>query len=945
MTNGDADAAVGHDVSVESIPLIGDKLTAALEFPVAEKVLADFPIVGIGASAGGLEAFEQFFRGCPDASGMAFVLVQHLDPHRASLLPEILQRATTMPVAEVADQMPVMPNCVYVIPPNRDMVMFHRVLQLSVVEQARGTHMAVDGFLCSLAKDVGENAVGIILSGTGTDGTHGLRAIMDAGGIAIVQEPATAKYDGMPMSAIRAECCTYVLPPEKMMEVLLLRSLGPVVRADVASTLEINDINHILMRLRAVTGHDFSQYKKSTIDRRIKRRMLQNHIDDRQLYARFLKRHPAEAHLLLKELLINVTSFFRDPDAFVVMKEVVLPQLLADKPDGYVFRVWVAGCASGEEAYTIAILLREVMDEMQREFKIQLYGTDLDGDAIAIARAGCYPATIAQDVSPARLRRFFVSEQGGYRITRELRQMLVFSVQNVIQDPPFINLDLLSCRNVMIYLEPELQRYLLPVFHYAINPGGVLFLSPSESIGNYIDLFVPVNRKWKFYRATRSAGGIRKVRFNLLSYNEQAGNSIAEEEMKNDKIHSPAEGIKTPSPPAGPDGGAVLESKAPPVTALEIPITPDGHFQTVSFNVRLRPDPAAGPGAMRMSFQDAAGIVADKIGGDQEMLGVDRPDRYAVLERELANSEENLQATLEEQVTSNEELKSANEELQSTNEELQSTNEELETSKEELQSLNEQLITANAELQGKIEQLADVQNDMKNLFDNIAVGTIFLGPDLCIRRFTREAMQIYHLVPTDVGRHLSNIKSNLENDNGLLAAAQTVLDSCQAYELELRATSGAWYLVRIKPYLGLDSKIDGVVLTFTDVSERIRAVVIDTANALATGIGAMVGEPLVVLNEALQIISANTAFYQDFHILQQDAVGRQLVGGQNGMWNLPTLSEMLETLRQPEHVLENRVVEHDFPGLGYRKMCLNARRVVGKLGAPQLIVLTIGHLK
>jgi two-component system CheB/CheR fusion protein len=945
VTNGAS--AEGHDISVESIPLIEDKLTATPDFPVAEKVPTDFPIVGIGASAGGLEAFEQFFRACPNTSGMAFVLVQHLDPNRASLLPEILQRATAMPVKEVDNQMPVMPNCVYVIPPNRDMVIFHRVLQLRAVEQARGTHMAIDGFLCSLATDVGKNAVGIILSGTGTDGTHGLRAIVDAGGIAIVQEPATAKYDGMPMSAIKADYSTYVLPPEKMMAVLLARSLVPMVRADAASALEINDINHILMRLRAVTGHDFSQYKKSTIDRRIKRRMLQNHIDDRQLYARFLNRHPAEAHLLLNELLINVTSFFRDPDAFVAMKEVILPQLLADKPDGYVFRVWVAGCASGEEAYTIAMLLREVMDEMQREFKIQLYGTDLDGDAIAIARAGCYPATIAQDVSPERLRRFFVSEQGGYQIKRELRQMVVFAVQNVIQDPPFINLDLLSCRNLMIYLEPELQRYLLPVFHYAINPGGVLFLSPSESIGNYIDLFAPINRKWKFYRATRTAGGIRKVRFNLLSYNEQAGNSAAEEEMKNDKIHRPVEGIKTPSPPPRLDGVPVpvLERKASPVAALEIPITPNGHFQTVSFNVRLRPDPAAGPGVMRMSFQDAAGIVADNIGGGQEIPGVARPDRYAILERELANSEENLQATLEEQVTSNEELKSANEELQSTNEELQSTNEELETSKEELQSLNEQLISANAELQGKIEQLADVQNDMKNLFDNIAVGTIFLGQDLCIRRFTREATQIYHLVPTDVGRHLSNIKSNLENDNALLVAAQTVFDSRQAYELELRATGGAWILVRIKPYLGIDSKIDGVVLTFTDVSERIRAVVIDTANALATGIGAMVGEPLVVLNDALQIVSANMAFYQDFQITQQDAVGWQLVAVQNGMWNLPALCDMLEALRQPEHVLEHRVVEHDFPDLGYRKMRLNARRVVGKLGAPQLIVLTIEHLQ
>ncbi|MBI5658648.1 MAG: SAM-dependent methyltransferase, partial [Nitrosomonadales bacterium] len=490
----------------------------------------------MGASAGGLEAFEQFFRSAPPDSGMAFVLAPHLDPGHDSLLGEILQRSTAMPVVEAQDQMAVAPDGVYIVPPNRDMAIFHGLLQLSVPEQPRGQRMPIDAFLRSLADDQGENAIGIILSGTGTDGTLGLRAILGAGGISLVQEPATAKYDGMPASAIQAGYATHVLPVEKMPEVLLAGMHTLAARQETPSApAAVSGMNHILMRLRSGTGHDFSLYKKSTIGRRIERRMLQHNLSDTEVYARYLKEHPAEVKSLFKELLINVTSFFRDAEAFVALKQDILPQLFAGKPEDYIFRVWVPGCASGEEAYSIAMLLREFMDETHQEFKLQIYGTDLDEEAIAVARAGIYPPNIAQDMAPERLRRFFIKEDAGYRVKKEIREMVVFATQNVIKDPPFTKLDLLSCRNLMIYLEPELQGRLIPAFHYALKPGGVLLLSPSESIGNHPELFSALNRKWKFYRAVKSSAATRAVLASGHAWSVEGVGKAMEDTVKKTK--------------------------------------------------------------------------------------------------------------------------------------------------------------------------------------------------------------------------------------------------------------------------------------------------------------------------------------------------------------------------------------------------------------------------
>ncbi|CAA7617948.1 conserved hypothetical protein [Candidatus Terasakiella magnetica] len=473
-------------------------------------------IVGLGASAGGLEAFEAFFRNLPADTGMGFVLVSHLDPGHTSILTEILQRSTTMPVVEAADQMMVEANRVHVIPPNRDMTLCQGRLQLRLPEQPRGQRMPIDVFLRSLAEDRGESAIGIVLSGTGSDGTQGLRAILGGGGISLVQDPASAQYAGMPDSAIQAGFATHILTPEQMPGALQANHLRH--QETSLSPMSVSGMNQVMMLLRSGTGHDFSGYKKSTIGRRIERRMVQHDIMDIELYAHYLKAHPAEIQTLFKELLINVTSFFRDPEAFAILKKDILSPILADKPEDYVVRLWIAGCATGEEAYSIAMVLREVMEETGRELKVQIYATDLDDDAIATARIGLYSQNIAQDVSPERQRRFFIKEDSGYRVKKEIREMVVFAIQNIIKDPPFTRMDLVSCRNLMIYLEAELQSRLIPAFHYALKPDGVLFLSPSESIGSHTELFSPVSRKWKLYRTAPSITSTRAMMASGLSW-------------------------------------------------------------------------------------------------------------------------------------------------------------------------------------------------------------------------------------------------------------------------------------------------------------------------------------------------------------------------------------------------------------------------------------------
>lgn len=948
----------------------------------------------MGASAGGLEAYEEFFRHSPADSGLAYIVVPHLDPGHASILTEILQRCTMIPVVEAQDQQTVVPDHVYVIPPNRDLAIFHGKLQLSVPDAPRGQRMPIDAFLRSLAEDQGEHAVGIVLSGTGTDGTLGLRAIVGAGGLTFVQDPATAKHRGMPDSAVRAGYAIHTVTAEAMPGVLLAALRHRMTGIGLPSPLGVVEqakggMAKVLLLIRSATGNDFSEYKKSTIGRRIERRMAQHNLADIDVYARYLREHPAELKLLFREMLINVTSFFRDPEAFDALKHEILPELFTGKPDDYVYRVWVPACSTGEEVYSIAMVLREMMDEVGQQFRVQLYATDLDDEAIGVARNGIYPPNISADLTPERLRRFFLKDESGYRIKKEIREMVVFAVQNIIKDPPFTRLDLVSCRNLMIYLEPQLQDRLIPALHYALKPGGVLFLSPSESIGNHTALFTPLNRKWKIYRAVGSTVSARVATANELSWRARDGGREPTITLPSTKevnfaeltrrallstfapasvvvdmngailyIHGETGKYLRPAPgqpthnvlDMAREGlrvelrtilqrAAVLER---PKSEHEVKVKTNGDFHTVLLGVRPLPDPGGHPGLLLLSFQDVPPAPAEsQPAGDRPPAPAESTSRIEELERDLAYTREHLQATIEGQQSANEELQSTNEELQSTNEELQSTNEELETSKEELQSINEELSTVNAELQAKIEQLAGMQNDMKNLLDNVNIGIVFLDTNLLIRRFTREATRVYRLVPTDVGRALADIKSSLQGDD-LIVAAQKVVDSLVPYESEIRTEDGIWYLVRIQPYRTLDNVIDGVVLTFSDITQRVAAGTAERhARQLADSIIATLREPMLVLDATMTVILASGSYYQHFRVAPGDTLGRVLYTLGNGQWDVPELRDLLESVLPRKQAFDNFQIVQDFPVIGRRKMLLNARRLTGEGGLQPLILLAI----
>ena len=516
---------------------------ASTERSVTPSASDAFPIVGMGASAGGLEAFTSFFNNMPADSHMAFILVVHLDPGHASMMPELLKRHTNMDVIEAQDGMTVVPDRVYVIPPNKDMSIFGRVLQIAAPAEMRGLRMPIDSFFRSLAEDQGEKAISIILSGTGSDGTLGMRAIHGAGGMCMVQDPETARYDGMPRSAIITGLADYVVPVEKMPEQLqaYVRQYYPKKPGKILylGDTSLTAIQKILAILRTKTGHDFSHYKKTTILRRIERRMSIHQVADAAAYAQFIQEHPEEIQVLFKELLIRVTSFFRDPEAFDTLEKKMLPDLIEKMTETDTIRVWVPGCGTGEEAYSIAILLRECMQEAKSDFKVQIFGTDIDEDSIAQARTGLYPANISLDVSAQRLKRYFVKEETGFRIRSEIREWMVFAVQNVISDAPFTKLDLVSCRNLMIYLDLELQSKIIPMFHYSLKPGGVLFLGSSETVGTFGELFSTLDRKWKIFRRTEAPSPYHAGVFTGFGIGGAGAARVADAALKAKRIPFP----------------------------------------------------------------------------------------------------------------------------------------------------------------------------------------------------------------------------------------------------------------------------------------------------------------------------------------------------------------------------------------------------------------------
>ena len=826
-----------------------------------------FPIVGIGASAGGLEALEQFMGGVPKDCGMAFVIVQHLDPDHKGIMPELLQRITKMKVRQVRDRMPVEPDCVYVIPPNRDMSILHGVLYLLEPTARRGLRLPIDFFLRSLADDQQGNSIGVILSGMGSDGTLGLRAIKEKAGLALAQEPGSAKFDGMPHSVIEAGLDDIVAPANELPgKIVAYLKHAPLVKTGAATVVDDktqSSLDKVVILLRSRTGNDFSLYKKSTLYRRIERRMGIHQIGKINLYVRYLRENPNELDLLFKELLIGVTNFFRDADVWEKLRTEIIPALLKNRRAGQALRAWVPGCSTGEEAYSLAIVFKEALEtlKVKNGFSLQVFATDLDRDAIDKARAGVFPANIAADVSTERLDRFFTKEENQYRVSKEIREMVIFAPQNVIMDPPFTKLDILTCRNLLIYLSAELQKKLLPLFHYSLNPGGVLLLGSAETIGNFTDRFAPLDSRLKLYQRWESALSVTPVEFpsafvampKTATENVAMGKPPANLESLAEQLilqrYSPAAVLvnaqgdilyistrtgKYLEPPVGKANlnifamareglrhelsGAfskALRQKAD-VTIHNLKVGTNGGTQVVDLTVQPLSSPEALSGMALIVFSDVASLPQQKKSGRAKSAPVDA-SRVAELEEEAQRLREELHSTREEMQSSHEELKSANEELQSTNEELQSTNEELTTSKEEMQSLNEELQTVNAELQSKLDDLSRANNDMTNLLNSTEIATVFLDGKLNVRRFTEPATKIIKLIPGDVGRPLSDLVTDLDYTD-LSNDAQDVLRTLVFSEKQVATRDGRWFTVRIMPYRTTDNVIDGLVITFIDIS-------------------------------------------------------------------------------------------------------------------------------
>ena len=865
---------------------------AAAATPPASKVPPPpLPIVGIGASAGGLAAFEAFFSGMPADRDpdMAFVLVQHLAPDHKSILSDLIRRYTRMQVFEVQDGMVVQANCTYIIPPNYDMRLFHGALHLLEPTAPRGQRLPIDYFFQSLAEDQCELAIGIVLSGTGSDGTQGVRAIKNAGGMVMAQNPASCEFDGMPHSAIATGLVDYQLPPAEMPTQILsyvLHAFGKLPVTGKPATPQVESaLNKIFVLLRSHTGHDFSQYKPSTIYRRIERRMAVHQLENINAYVKYLQQTPTEIDALFGDLLIGVTNFFRDPEAFAALKAHITPKLFAGQSASHTLRVWSVGCSTGEEAYSLAILLVERMEALKQSYTVQVFATDIDSRAIASARVGLFPASIAADLSPERLTRFFTLEPGGqsYRIQKRIRDLLVFSEHDLLKDPPFSKLDLICCRNLLIYLDSELQKRLIPLFHYALNPGGLLFLGSSEGIGEFDSLFAVLNRKAKLYQRKEDFLGVQRNILNRLRSSMTAADAL----LPHRSTHKAAAPTKPPlrelmeqtllrhlapasalvnaggdivylhrrtgmylEPAAGEAGVQNIlkmarEGLRPALTtalyqavstqalstAPHIRVKTNGHYTLVNVSVHpvvptTTPDAADEPGdpLYLVMLQDAPEPAQSPGAPRADGSANGAPDlqaRIHALTQELRAKDEYLQSTHEKLGISNEELRSSNEEMLSVNEELQSTNEELETSKEELQSINEELTTVNGELQNKVLDLSRANNDMNNLLASTGIGTVLVDFQLRILRFTPAASAIINLIASDVGRPVAHIASNLVGYTTLVPDIQSVLQTLVSAQHEVKTAEGQWYTLSIQPYRTLDNVIEGAVITFVDITELV----------------------------------------------------------------------------------------------------------------------------
>ncbi|MBE0412735.1 chemotaxis protein CheB [Yoonia sp.] len=941
-------------------------------------------VVGLGASAGGLQALSRFLNAMPATSGAAFVVIHHADPDHESLMVDLLAKQTDMTVVFAQDKTPILPNHVYVIPPKWFLQVEKGHLRLTEPIAQHGVRLPINVFLRSLAADQEQNAVAIILSGTGSDGAQGSQSIKEHGGLVLVQDPDEAAHDGMPRSALATEAADHVLPVDDMPAIIAKYAKHPY-SADGRAAKALGEnarrvLEQIISTLNAATPINFAMYKTGTMLRRIQRRMALHHMEDSHEYLALLKDNPTEVMRLCSDLLISVTSFFRDPDTFDYLAQNVLPGLVAGRSAGPPIRVWVPACATGEEAYSLAMLLIEAISNSGKDIKLQVFASDVDENALAVARAGIYPETIAAAVNPDRLARFFFKHHHTYRVIPALRDAVVFTNQNILADAPFSKIDLVSCRNLLIYLNPYAQEQVIRMFHFALNEHGILFLGPSETANNHEIYFRPKSKKYRVYERL-AALGQRPYELSLprrmfaeshvpppQSTEPQSSRRLADLSQKllieryapaavliNARMEclyfqGPTDRyLKVPTGEANQnllamarDGigaqmgsavrAAIHQNKN--VTRISV-VNRDG--DNVTFRIDVHP----------MAIDDARLFLvafSDQVQPDTSMMLDDVPKdscAYRQLEAELETTRQDLQDTIRDFELSTEELKATHEEAMSMNEEFQSTNEELETSREELQSLNEELTTLNAQLQQKVDEEHALSDDLHNLLFSAGIATLFLDRDLKIKLFTPAMRQLFNLIATDVGRPFGDITGKV-HDPALIKDAQRVMAGQSPVDVEVKSDSGAWYIRRVLPYKMQNGQTNGVVITFSEVTE-IKQIqeAHEQAKWFSDNIIATIREPLLVLDKDFNIVLASRSFHQMFQTIPAQTDGQNLFQLQNAKWNQRQLRDLLERVLPDQTTVESYQITIETAAVGPRTMVLNARRLEGNRLESDLILLAI----
>jgi len=938
------------------------------------------PVVGIGASAGGLEAFTQLLESLPATTGMAFVLIQHLDPTHESQLTDILSRKSKLPVREVHGNTPLAADNVYVIPASGNLRIEKGILHTVPRTDGSGVrNMPIDDFLQSLAKDSGNMAFGIVLSGTASDGTLGLKAIKAEGGITFAQEPTSAKFDGMPRSAIAAGAVDFVLTPDAIAKQLV--ALGghsylhdrPALETGVPADSAV-DLNPIFVVLRATTGIDFTYYKPNTILRRIKRRMALHGLESLKDYARRLRQDSPEARILAQDFLINVTSFFREPETHRKLREIVFPALLKNRQQDDPIRIWIPGCSTGEEAYSIAMSLMEFLEDHDPRLGIQIFATDLSEAVIDKARAGVYLENSLAGVSPERLKRFFVKRDRVYQVSKAIRDVCVFAKQDLTKDPPFSKLDLVSCCNLLIYLGPVLQKKALSLFHYALKPGGFLILGSSESIGALAGAFQTVDRKHKIYakkalslahtldlpaprtaserdapdeNASDSATPLKNIQRQadrlLLAEYAPAG-VLVDESMHVLQVRGDT-GPYLQIPPGEPTTdlarlvrpgilgslrAAVRKARQQKVPVRETGLRVKVADQLREINLRVSPirDSSGGEQCFLVLFEDAPkhAVRTQTRGNSAKPAPLRERDlEIARLEQELTATRDYLQAIIESQ-------EAATEELRSANEEAQATNEELDTAKEELQASNEELNTVNDELRARNIEQSTLNSDLRKLLESINVPLVMVGRNLHIRWFTRAIEPLLNLLPTDQGRPITDLHSKvIPNFRELLMSA---LAGERNTNVEIESAQGRWLSLRILPYRGPENTIDGAIATLIDIDDLKRS------RDFAEVVAGIVHEPMLVLESTLRVRAANEAFYRLFQMDRQNTEGRLIYEIGHGQWNIPRLKQLLEEVLPKKTAIKEFEIQHTYEGVGAKTIRLNAREIRQRDGE-RLILLAI----